>query len=100
MLPSQNVAIVSEWRCSIMRTGNPGAAAGPRRWGRAQSRSITDPYKAMKKPHEPTACPQCGVVYRAGHWQWIERPADAHEGLCPACHRIKDDFPAGQVTLT
>jgi len=83
----------------MRRTANPGPAAGPRRWGRAQSRSVTDSYKQMKKPHEPTVCPQCGAVYHQGHWQWIERPVGAHEQLCQACHRINDDFPAGEVTL-
>ncbi len=83
----------------MRRTANPGPAAGPRRWGRAQTRSITDPYKQMKKPHEPTVCPQCGAVYHEGHWQWIERPAAAHEALCSACHRINDEFPAGEVTV-
>jgi len=84
----------------MRKTGNPGPTAGPRRWGRAQSRSSTDPYKSTKKPHEPTACPQCGAVYHAGHWRWIERPADAHEDLCPACHRVNDEYPAGEVTLS
>lgn len=81
-------------------TANPGPAAGPRRWGRAQDRTVTDPYKRTKKPHEPTVCPQCGAVYHEGHWRWTERPAGAHEELCQACHRINDDFPAGVVTLS
>lgn len=76
-----------------------GSTAGPRRWGRAQNRTITDPYKRAKKPHEPTVCPQCGAVYHQGRWQWAERPAGAHETLCQACHRINDDFPAGVITL-
>lgn len=77
-----------------------GPTAGPRRWGRAQDRTVTDPYKRTKKLHEPTVCPQCGAVYREGRWQWAERPAGAHEELCQACHRINDDFPAGIVTLS
>jgi hypothetical protein len=40
------------------------------------------------------------IAYRAGHWKWTERPAAAHEELCPACQRINDDFPAGQLALT
>lgn len=77
-----------------------GSTAGPRRWGRAQDRTVTDPYKRAQKPHEPTVCPQCGAVYHAGRWQWSERPAGAHEALCQACHRINDDFPAGVLTLS
>jgi hypothetical protein len=78
---------------------NPGAASGPRRWGHAQDRGVTDPYKLTKKPHEPSVCPQCGAVYHDGRWHWAERPAGAHELVCQACHRINDDYPAGVVTL-
>ena len=80
---------------------NPGPAPGMRRWGRAQDRLITDPYKQLPKPHEPTVCPQCGAVFHEGRWQWAEeRPAGAHEALCQACHRINDTYPAGIVTLS
>jgi hypothetical protein len=84
----------------MRKTANHGPAAGPRRWGRAQSRSVTDPYKPTRKPGEPAVCPQCGAVFHEGHWQWIERPARAHEEPCPACHRINDIFPAGEVALS
>ena len=78
----------------------PGPAMGPRRRGRAQDRTVTDPYKQTHKLHEPTVCPQCGAVYHAGRWQWADRPAGAQEMLCQACHRTNDDFPAGLITLT
>jgi len=50
--------------------------------------------------HEPSICPQCAAVYRHGRWHWATRPADAHEQLCQACHRINDHYPAGIVTLS
>jgi hypothetical protein len=77
-----------------------GSTAGPRRWGRGQDRSITDTYKQPKKLHEPTVCPQCAAVYHEGRWQWSERPAEAHEERCPACHRTNDNLPAGVLTLS
>lgn len=58
-----------------------------------------DTYKSREKLPEPTACPQCGAVYHDGHWQWLPRPAQAHEAVCPACHRIHDNYPAGFVHL-
>ena len=73
--------------------------SGRRIAGRAQRDHILDPYQAQHKLKEPTACPQCGAVYHQGRWQWGERPADAHEHLCPACRRIAEDLPAGIVTL-
>lgn len=45
-------------------------------------------------------CAGCGAVFHAGRWQWIApRPVDAHEEWCQACRRIRDDYPAGIVTL-
>jgi hypothetical protein len=77
-----------------------GPTAGPRRAGRAQDRTVTDPYKRPRKLTEPTVCPQCGAVYHRGRWQWGEAPAGAHEELCQACHRINDAYPAGEVVLS
>lgn len=60
---------------------------------------VHDAYKQQKKLPEPTRCPDCGAVFREGRWQWEVAPADANEALCPACHRIRDRYPAGYVTL-
>ncbi len=60
-----------------------------------------DPYKASHKPSEPCVCPQCKAVYLGGRWQWIAAPLEkTHWEQCPACHRIADRFPAGEMTLT
>ena len=58
-----------------------------------------DPYKAAKKLAEPTRCTGCGAVYHRGRWTWDAAPPEAHEALCPACHRIRDKLPAGYVHL-
>lgn len=59
-----------------------------------------DPYKADAKPPEPTRCPECGVVFHGGRWQWAEAPEGAHESLCPACRRARESLPAGYLTLS
>jgi hypothetical protein len=59
-----------------------------------------DPYKARHKLPEPAACPECGAVFREGRWQWVnEGPEGAHKERCPACHRINDKFPAGEIII-
>jgi hypothetical protein len=73
--------------------------ARKRRFGRAQWDHLLDPYKPVKKLREPTVCPDCGVVYIAGRWQWAKAPKDAQQIQCQACRRIKDRLPAGIVTL-
>jgi predicted Zn-ribbon and HTH transcriptional regulator len=60
---------------------------------------VHDSYKAKGKLPEPAACSQCGAVFHHGHWQWLPAPEYAHMTTCPACHRIRDEFPAGYVTL-
>jgi len=66
---------------------------------RLRLETSTDSYKAKGKLSEPTVCPDCGAVFRAGRWQWLAKPRDAQKITCPACHRIHDHFPAGYVTL-
>lgn len=56
-----------------------------------------DAYGLPGKLPDPTACPTCGAVFRKGRWCWEEAPADAHRTHCPACRRVRDDYPAGVV---
>lgn len=58
-----------------------------------------DSYRQQGKPSEPAACPECGASFHAGRWQWGEKPEHAAALLCPACQRIRDDFPAGFVDV-
>lgn len=60
---------------------------------------VHDTYKSKGKLHEPTICPECNAVYHQGRWQWLAAPANAHQEMCPACHRIHDHYPAGFLTL-
>jgi NMD protein affecting ribosome stability and mRNA decay len=58
-----------------------------------------DSYKLQHKPREPAVCPECGAIYHSGRWQWGPHPANAEHVLCPACHRVRDHFPAGFVHI-
>lgn len=59
-----------------------------------------DTYKRRGKLSEPTACPDCGAIFQKGRWSWGKRPPDAAEEICPACHRIRDNHPAGMLHLS
>lgn len=81
-------------------SGKNGDVAKRGRGDKLIKERIHDPYMTRSKPVEPTACPQCGVLFSGGRWQWpTERPVNAHEQLCPACQRIRDKAPAGYLTL-
>jgi NMD protein affecting ribosome stability and mRNA decay len=59
-----------------------------------------DPYKSRGKLAEPTVCPQCGAAFKQGRWQWVDQRAeDAERPICPACMRVNDKYPAGELTL-
>lgn len=72
----------------------------PIRRDRLLQESVHDSYKIKGKLTEPTSCPDCGAVFHQGHWQWLPLPAHAHQASCPACHRTRDHFPAGYVSLS
>jgi len=68
---------------------------------RLLQKRIHGPYKSPRKLPEPTVCPKCNAVFKAGRWQWLEAwPANAPEKTCPACRRIQDNCPAGSVILS
>ena len=73
----------------------------PQRQDRRIQERVHDTYKLRGKLTEPTRCPQCAAVYHNGRWIWsASAPQQANEQLCSACHRINDNYPAGEVTLS
>ena len=82
-----------------MPTRNSKSGAPPVYRTKPLQPHVGDSYKSRAKPHEPTACPECSAVFHEGRWQWLPAPASAHREMCPACHRIRDNMPAGYVKL-
>ncbi len=80
------------------RGNGAGGPARPRRDRLIREREH-DPYRMRERPPEPLACEDCGAVFRDGRWQWIDGSSAPPGGPCPACRRIRDDNPAGLVTL-
>ena len=62
---------------------------------------IHDPYRSSTKLRTPRRCPGCGATYLRGHWRWggLTPPATATM-VCPACHRVNDRYPAGEVIVS
>jgi hypothetical protein len=67
--------------------------------GHAQLAAAADPYQQRRQPMGSIVCPQCGVVFAQGRWHWGNPPEGAAAELCPACRRIRDQLPAGILTL-
>lgn len=61
---------------------------------------VHDTYKMPRKLAEPTRCPDCGAAYHGGRWTLPGGGGPAHEALCPACQRTRDNFPAGFVSVS
>ena len=73
---------------------------GPRKDRMVQEEPGYDTYKSKGKLPDPTVCSRCGALFHKGRWSWEARPAEFHEAVCPACHRIRDKRPAGVIHLS
>jgi hypothetical protein len=62
---------------------------------------VHDPYRGTTKPRGPQRCSQCGATYLRGRWRWqgLTPPPPARI-VCPACRRVNDRYPAGELILT
>jgi hypothetical protein len=59
-----------------------------------------DPYFLKGKCSDPSVCEKCGVVFRHGNFEWLEKaPANASKFLCPACKRIDTKYEGGVVVI-
>ena len=72
----------------------------PRQDGLNTEAQRGDPYRAGGKIPEPAVCPECQASFRQGRWSWEPAEAGATPHRCPACERIRDGMPAGQLTLS
>lgn len=92
-----------------MKSKQPKKKLAGKRGGRPQATRLEkqgDTYRkkskgGAKKLPDVTLCPECKAVFRGGRWRWatVARPTGTKRELCPACQRIRDKYPAGEVTL-
>lgn len=57
--------------------------------------------KVATKLPDVTVCPDCKAIFRGGRWRWatVAKPTGTRREVCPACQRIRDKYPAGELTL-
>lgn len=65
-----------------------------------------DPYLLKLSPGDMALCRKCGAMYHDKRWSIGAKAPVIAEGkkkrvsvLCPACQKIKDNFPEGYVTI-
>lgn len=57
-------------------------------------------YERTAKPADAIVCDRCALVWHGGRWFHGAPPfGEVRGGLCPACRRIHDRFPAGTVRV-
>lgn len=71
-----------------------------------KKKSTADPYLLKSATRKVSVCGGCRAVYMNKRWYAkglvyetaVKNPANA-QVVCPACHKIRDNFPGGIVTL-
>ncbi|MDF1525170.1 MAG: BCAM0308 family protein [bacterium] len=58
-----------------------------------------DPYRLAEKPPGGAVCKDCGATVVDGRWTWSAPSGEVVSTVCPACRRIRDNYPAGYLTL-
>ena len=58
-----------------------------------------DSYRDPKRPTGDHICEGCGAVCEAGRWTWSATTLDRHQLECPACKRMRENVPAGELVL-
>jgi hypothetical protein len=58
-----------------------------------------DTSEERRKWPEPTVCSDCKALFSNGRWCWLEAPEYVYKICCPACQRIADNYPAGELFI-
>lgn len=81
------------------KRSKPAPVRRVRRGNPLLQEEVHDPYRSAVKQRTPARCEQCGATYRNGRWTW-DRLSKGSPVRCPACRRIEDHYPAGELTLS
>jgi hypothetical protein len=82
------------------RAGKEGGRPQATRLEKKQDSYRARSKRVEKKLAEPKVCTGCKATYHEGRWVWsrVSRPM-GEPTLCPACERIRDRRPAGEVHI-
>ncbi|MBY4866531.1 glutamyl-tRNA amidotransferase [Burkholderia sp. Bp9017] len=58
-----------------------------------------DSYRDPKRPKGDRICEGCGALCDAGRWTWYATQLDRRQLECPACKRMRENAPAGELVL-
>lgn len=63
-----------------------------------------DTYLPKLSPKEVIQCSGCGAFYHRRHWMLaapaeFKLPVHVHPSFCPACKKIKQGYPSGELSL-
>ena len=63
-----------------------------------------DTYLPRLSPKEAIQCTGCGAFYHRRHWTLavpagFNAPVHVHPIYCPACRKIKERYPSGELSL-
>jgi NMD protein affecting ribosome stability and mRNA decay len=62
---------------------------------------VHDPLQTHGSRKRSARCPDCGAQFRNGRWEGPQAPAvGLKPERCPACLRIEEDYPAGELVLS
>ena len=68
---------------------------------------LKDPYLREVDYKDPNICPSCKALYHNKRWQFsdslehqIRLKGNYEEKMCPACRKIKDNYPMGLVFIS